>query len=238
MTERFLRQRESKAIAMRLLKMDVGFLSRNRYPGKQSPFLFFMAFEPEVWMAVMLTLPFLALVSRCTAKPLGLKFLRLWDVARVLINEGVQDRVPASSSGRIIPAVWFICGFILSAAWSGKILTLLVYEPPEIKIETLKDLSEQEELKVLAIEGEPTWEYIKSEVDDIARRLSPRVEPVGFDDDAVGRDTFLRGAVREASEVRFARFDFEMKRMNCPFTDITSWDAMLISLYSGKIGLD
>lgn len=142
-----------------------------------------MGFEPEVWYCILSSLFSLALFGRFVLKPLGHSYLSLGDMMRILIDEPPIATLSSSAhSARLVSSVWLMMGYVLNLAWDGVMLTLIICSSWELKIDSLRDLAERKELTVKVFEGIPIWNYIASQVDEVARKLSKRLVPVQLDE--------------------------------------------------------
>jgi hypothetical protein len=155
-----------------------GAIMSRRLPRGLDAFSMVYSLDLTIWMGIMCSFLAVYAFSR------GLLPLTLGDHVSILdlIGTGLRQNMNHSRfrwiATQLILAIWLWFVFIMDNIWTSDLLSFLMLLPPDIKVESLQDLSHRTDLIPFAFRYENSWKYIRSRVDELARSIHDRLQDI------------------------------------------------------------
>lgn len=116
---------------------------------------------------------------------------------------------------------------VIQIAWSGSLLGYLIYPPPWIKVDSLKDLSHRPDLTPVGFKYEHAWEYVRSRFDPVAAALDDRMVDFVYGDENV--DEALENMFRDCDEGRSALINGQLVIEHIIYTHLDQFPDLYVT---------
>jgi len=164
------------------MKSD-GFITSISRPRQRHPFEFILGFEVPVWIALFITMLIIPLSFCVIEKSFSGYFKNLWNYSYLILSEAIP-KMPKCSMKRFVLIFWLLACTVLLSGYSGVLRSLFLRPNPDDVINSMEDLYDRKDMKILALEGFDIHQFVETQKDknEMARDFASRLELITFEE--------------------------------------------------------
>ena len=143
------------------------------YPGSQELFASFKIYSFNFWLILMLLMTFMAIFSTMAKDKINFRHFaqNIWRYILILISVPMNRVSP-----QFVLSFWLITTLFVSKYFSAYLLDFMVKSVPLVTINTLEELSQKPDIKIVTREDSSLKAFTKLDNSSLARALSTQLE--------------------------------------------------------------
>ena len=136
-------------------------------PGSQPLFLYFTCIKIEIWMAIFISILLISVVLVINRRCPFMTLEYYWCLYIILFTKSLQKFVIDSNSMiKCLIGMWLMSALIISTQFTGFLLDYMSQTNPVLKIDSLEDLVNREDMRIYVPNDSTLYTYIEKETND------------------------------------------------------------------------
>jgi hypothetical protein len=156
---------------------SLGHIASVTKPGVRSEYIYFMSFEKEVWITLLLTLLTVGFVMSIMRGSIRTFFSSVWQLLTVLLSD-YMTRTWRTIHEKIIVFFWLLlAGVVLFSAFTGCLWSFMIKKTPTQKIDSWLDLHQKwKDQKIITLKIGNFADFVTNDESEMARDFKSRCE--------------------------------------------------------------